>query len=131
MSERPTSWQRSEEIGLAAVGVAAVVYAGWFEYVALGFGEVTSVDMDLRVLAGAVGVATAVAGALAVLRVREDVVGAVLRRAHCRRFHARCDVAAAADLRLARDVPGCDLRLIAARFPRVPARLRSAEGAAE
>jgi hypothetical protein len=77
MSERPTSWQRAEEIGLAAVGVAAVVYAGWFEYIALGLGEVTSVDMDLRVLAGAVGAATAVAGVLALLRLREDVVGAV------------------------------------------------------
>lgn len=78
MSERSTSWQRAEEIGVSAVGVAAVVYAGWFEYIALGLGEVTSVDMDLRVLAGAVGVATAVAGVLAILRVREDVVGAVL-----------------------------------------------------
>lgn len=77
MSERPTSWQRAEEIGLAAVGVVALVYAGWFEYIALGLGEVTSVDVDLRVLSGAVGAATAVAGVLAILRLREDVVGAV------------------------------------------------------
>jgi hypothetical protein len=41
-------------------------------------GEVTSVDVDLRLLAGAVGAATAVAGVLAILRLREDVVGAVL-----------------------------------------------------
>lgn len=40
MSERPTSWQRAEEIGLAAVGVAAVVYAGWFEDIASGLDEV-------------------------------------------------------------------------------------------
>jgi hypothetical protein len=77
-SERPTSWQRAEEIGLSAVGVAAVVYAGWFEFIASGLGEVTSADVDLRVLAGAVGVATAVAGVLAIVRIREDVVGAVL-----------------------------------------------------
>ena len=77
-TERPSSWQRAEEIGLAIVGVVSILYAGWFEYIALGFGEVTSVDVDLRVLAGAVGVATAVAGVLAILRLREDVVGAVL-----------------------------------------------------
>ena len=78
MSERPSAWHRAEETGLAIVGIASVVYAGWFEYIALGLGEVTSGDVDLRVLAGAVGVATAVAGVLAILRLREDVVGAVL-----------------------------------------------------
>jgi hypothetical protein len=77
-TERPSSWHRAEEIGLAIVGAISILYAGWFEYIALGLGEVTSVDVDLRVLAGAVGVATAVAGVLAILRLREDVVGAVL-----------------------------------------------------
>lgn len=78
MSERPSQWHRAEEIGLAIVGVVSLAYAGWYVYIALGLGEVTSVDVDLRVLAGAVGVATAVAGVLAILRLREDVVGAVL-----------------------------------------------------
>ena len=77
-TERPSSWHRAEEIGLAIVGVVSILYAGWFEYIALGLGEVTSVDVDLRLLAGAVGAATAVAGVLAILRLREDVVGAVL-----------------------------------------------------
>jgi hypothetical protein len=77
-TEGPSSWHRAEEIGLAIVGAISILYAGWFEYIALGLGEVTSVDVDLRVLAGAVGIATAVAGVLAILRLREDVVGAVL-----------------------------------------------------
>jgi len=77
-TERPSSWHRAEDIGLAIVGGISILYAGWFEYIALGLGEVTSVDVDLRLLAGAVGAATAVAGVLAILRLREDVVGAVL-----------------------------------------------------
>jgi hypothetical protein len=42
-TERPSSWERAEEIGLAIVGVVSILYAGWFEYIALGLGEVTSV----------------------------------------------------------------------------------------
>ena len=46
-------WRRVEEFGLAIVGLATVVYGGWFLYIALGLGTETSSDMELRVLAGA------------------------------------------------------------------------------
>ena len=122
-TERPSSWHRAEDIGLAIVGGISILYAGWFEYIALGLGEVTSVDVDLRLLAGAVGAATAVAGVLAILRLREDVVGAVLGALTAAAF----TLGATSLLQPTsgwRVMYRCDLRSVAARFPRVPARVR-------
>ena len=47
-------------------------------YIALGFGAETSSDLDLRMLAGAVGTATVLAGILTLARRRSDLVGGVL-----------------------------------------------------
>ena len=74
----PGTWRRLEQGGLTATGVLAVVYGGWFLYIASGLGETTSDDPDLRVLAGGIGAATVLAGALAIVRKRADLVGSVL-----------------------------------------------------
>jgi hypothetical protein len=71
-------WRRVEELGLAVVGLATVVYGGWFLYIALGLGTETSSDTELRVLAGAIGTATTIAGVLTLARRREDLVGGIL-----------------------------------------------------
>ena len=70
-------WRNAERIGLAFVGIGAVLYGGWFLYVAFGFGTVTSSDPDLRILSGGIGVATVLAGILALVRKREDLVGSI------------------------------------------------------
>lgn len=72
------TWSRVERLGLTATGVLALLYGGWFLYIALGLGESTSGDPDLRILSAGVGVATVLAGALAVTKTREDLVGSIL-----------------------------------------------------
>jgi hypothetical protein len=69
---------RLERGGLTATGVLTVLFGGWFLYIALGLGETTTGDPDLRLLAGGVGAATVVAGVLAVAGRREDLVGSIL-----------------------------------------------------
>lgn len=71
-------WDEFEELGLELVGLAIVIAGGVFLYIALGFGSRTGEDADLRILSGLVGVATVLAGILAMARVREDLVGAIL-----------------------------------------------------
>jgi hypothetical protein len=78
MSRWGRSWRRIEEVGLQVVGFATVTAGGFFLYVALGLGARTGGDADLRILAGAVGIATIVAGILAIARLREDLVGSIL-----------------------------------------------------
>jgi len=77
-SDPAALWRRVEDLGLAAVGLATVLYGGWFVYIDLGFGAETSSDLDLRMLAGAVGTATVLAGILTLARRRSDLVGGVL-----------------------------------------------------
>jgi hypothetical protein len=74
----PGTVYRLERGGLTATGVLTVLFGGWFLYIALGLGETTTGDPDLRLLAGGVGAATVVAGVLAVAGRREDLVGSIL-----------------------------------------------------
>jgi hypothetical protein len=73
--EGPPHWQL---LGLRAVGLLTALYGGWYLFIALGLGQATAGDADLRVLAGGVGAATVLAGLLALVRRREDLVGAIL-----------------------------------------------------
>jgi hypothetical protein len=71
-------WTNADTLGLNVVAFATVLYAGWFLYIALGLGSVTAIDLELRILAGGVGAAMAIAAALMFLRRREDIVAATL-----------------------------------------------------
>lgn len=74
----PAVWTGVEALGLNLVAAGAVLYAGWFLYIALGLGTTTAADPELRILAGGLGAAVAVTGVLMFLRRREDLVGAAL-----------------------------------------------------
>jgi hypothetical protein len=80
-SRRQRPVQALDERGdarLNVVALATVLCAGWFLYIALGLGSVTAIDLELRILAGGVGAALAIAAVLVFLRRREDLVAATL-----------------------------------------------------
>ena len=71
-------WPALEREALSVVGIAALIVAfGWFA-VAVNPDRNAQAADDFRPFAAALGLATAVAGALAVLRRREDLVVSVL-----------------------------------------------------
>lgn len=72
------AWTAVETFGLNLVALATVLYAGWFLYIAFGLGTVTGADVELRILAGAVGASMAIVGVLMFARRREDLVAAAL-----------------------------------------------------
>jgi hypothetical protein len=77
-SRKRRLWDEIEVAGLRLVGFATMLAGGVFLYIALGFGTRTGEDSDLRILSGLVGIATVLAGLLAVARLREDLVGSML-----------------------------------------------------